>query len=155
MSSPGTRVFETSPPCGNSLLYNNDSQELVSSNSIFLVGNPHLHGISYQLASSWLGKLGIWSTIKVIVSEVVREEGKVECSMVSEEEDKGNHVDLSCLCPRLPLWATGFETTFGWTWRAYYFLDHMENICFHFGIGKMNDEGTKVTISCWKGDVSK
>ena len=29
-----------------------------------------------------------------------------------------------------------------------YFLDHMENICFHFGVGRMNDEGTKVTISC-------
>ena len=41
--------------------------------------------------------------MKVIVSEVVREGGKMECSMVSEDEDKEKVADFYCLCLRLPL----------------------------------------------------
>ena len=44
-----------------------------------------------------VGKVGIISTLKVIVSEVVREGGKMECSMVSEDEDKGTVFNFSCL----------------------------------------------------------
>ena len=37
---------------------------------------------------SAVGNVGIISILKVIVSEVVREGGKMECSMVSADEDK-------------------------------------------------------------------